>query len=116
MNLSQLVDSTMSAFLDDNKKSNPKDMLPFFNAILANEKLQIGITNTMQEISMKFAGVAMSGLEGDDLRETLCKLSIAKPLLGMMFIAYLLGKAAKEAEELDTMLGLGKEQTNVSSS
>jgi hypothetical protein len=106
VDLKTVVDSGMEKLTKSKMSSKDPEICSFFDAILANHYFQNGVANTMQEIAQAYAGCAMTGLEGEDMKETLCKKSVAKPLLSMMFAAFEMGKAAKEAEQLDSMFGL----------
>ena len=108
VNIKSVVDSTMGKIVKDGPKKPGanEDIKAFYDAVLQNEQFQNGILNTMQESAQKYAGIAMSGIEGEDLKEMLLKVSIAKPILSMMYAGYLVGKAAQEAEALDRMYGL----------
>ena len=108
-----IVDAEMSKLIDNGPDAEDNDIKPFYDALLSNEKFCNGICNTMEQVATKFAGMLMTKPgSADELKQLCTTKAMAKPLLGLTYIGYMMGKAAAQAESMDAMFGVDLKEVN----
>ena len=122
MDYKAIVDAQMSKYEEMGKQKEQGNLEedpeidPFFAALLSNEKFKSGICNTMEQVSQKFAGAVMSSPNSaQELKELLSTTAMARPILGMVYTGFLMGKTQGESDSMEKMFGsmeLDMKETN----
>lgn len=103
MDIKTVVDAEMEKL--KNKDQASKDIItPFFSALISNDTYKNALCNMIADATQKFGGVMMScGGNQDDAKELIGTVTVARPMLEMAFIGFLVGKAYGSAEYLEKM-------------
>ena len=105
-----LVDTEMKRLNDEGPDAKDPDITPFYEALLANEKFCNGLCNAMEKAATNFAATIMSKPSSpEDMRQVLTTKPMARPLLGLTYMGFLMGKSAAQTESLEKMFATESE-------
>lgn len=102
--LSVITANEMKKILDRGENFKDPDLEPFYNAMVNDEHVKVGLANTLKEAAQKFSGAVMSEPKTqEELMGVLATVPFARPILSMMYIGAMIGAAKKEAELMEGM-------------
>ncbi len=108
-----LVDEEMRKIDNAGPDTKDPDISVFYEALLGNGKFCNGLCNAMEKIATSFAAAIMTKPENPgDLRSILTTRVFARPLLGLTYMGYLMGKSAGQIDSMEKMFSLEGKDAN----
>ncbi len=108
-----LVDDEMRKIHEAGPDAKDPDISVFYEALLGNENFCNGLCNAMEKIATSFAGAIMTKPEtAGDLRAILTTRAFARPLLGLTYMGYLMGRSAGQIDSMEKMFSLEGKDAN----